>query len=436
MATSMRFRKKRAFLLNAILFFILIAALVFYWLFEPILESSRHMLAGILLSYLSIWSVLFLSSNANKREMIQRFLLTSASIIVMVCFFELLTLAGIVDYRLAFSTPIYEPWRHPDNLLDPRLLHIRKPNLRFRWSGIEYRYDRHGFRNESDLTTADVVVTGDSFIEGWSVSAADLMTAHLSKQLDFTVANLGQSWYGPQQELEVLRRYGLQLRPKFYVWAFFEGNDLYDVRRYSLATMNWENFSKKLHAFRQRSFLKNALLAVRRFLNSVHHRNANDADRLKNQSGVFKKSSGRKIDIYFSYKGLYLSASDHKSLVQLRSSLLLAYEMCRVAKAKFLVVFIPTKFRVYNGLVEFDAHAQPRYWMLNDLPNRVESIVREDLPDGKFLDLTQALSKEARNGSLVYFPHDDTHWSPEGHRVAAAAIADVLKRWEENGISK
>jgi hypothetical protein len=50
------------------------------------------------------------------------------------------------------------------------------------------------------------VVVGDSFIEGGGVSAADLLTTRLQELTGRTVANVAQSWYGPQQELELLRR--------------------------------------------------------------------------------------------------------------------------------------------------------------------------------------------------------------------------------------
>jgi lysophospholipase L1-like esterase len=42
-----------------------------------------------------------------------------------------------------------------------------------------------------------------------------------------------------------------------------------------------------------------------------------------------------------------------------------------------------------------------------------------------FLDLSPTLKAEAEAGRLVYLA-DDTHWSAEGHRAAAAAIAERI----------
>src|SRR5205823_13062293 len=89
-----------------------------------------------------------------------------------------------------------------------------------------------GFRNVRDLREAKVVVLGDSFVEGGLVAADNLMTATLERLLGCNVANLGQSAYGPQQELAVLKRYAGPLRPRLCIWTFYEGNDLEDVERY------------------------------------------------------------------------------------------------------------------------------------------------------------------------------------------------------------
>jgi hypothetical protein len=153
---------------------------------------------------------------------------------------------------------------------------------------------------------------------------------------------------------------------------------------------------------------------------------------VKDISGTFEQSSGKTTQMVFWYKGLYLSPSDDKALDELGSIFDEAYQLCRTQSAKFLVVFIPTKFRVYHSVTKFDVRSPPRYWVINDLPKRIEAMVQKGLPEAEFLDLTPALNQEAKKGSLVYFGYD-SHWSPAGHRVAAAAIADFLIRWEKIG---
>ena len=427
-----RSQRVRKSILIGLLVLIWLVALAFYWSIDPLRNANTHGLASLLLSYLLLWGLVFLLSTASNTEMAKRFLLTSASITLTIGLFEGLALAHIVDFRLAFGTTVPEPWKHPDNLLDPKLFHIRKPYYQRRFDGIEYRYDRNGLRNEVDLKTADIVVLGDSLIEGWGVPATDLMTFYLAKELDRTVANVAQSWYGPQQELELLRRYGLALQPKACVWSFFEGNDLGDVHRYRAVIGDWGGFSDGLRSvresFRERAFSKNAVLAVRRILDSWRYgERAKEWDGIR--SGVFEESNGRKTRMVFLEPNAPLSAKEYEALEEVRSILRQAYELCRRNDARFLVIFIPTKFRVYSRFTGFAAAAH------TDLPQRLEAIVRAELPDGEFLDLTVTFTEAAKRGVLTYFPGYDTHWSPEGHRVAAAAVARSLRRSEREQAS-
>jgi hypothetical protein len=294
------------------------------------------------------------------------------------------------------------------------------------WEGIEYRYDRNGFRNDTDLEAADLIVVGDSFVEGWNVSADHLLTNQLERQLDRPVANLGQSWYGPQQELEVLQRYGVGLVPKVCVWVFFEGNDLYDMHRYKEATQDWEMYSKDFHSFRQRSFMKNAVIAI----NSFHTQKIPWwMKRPKEKSGIFKLPTGQEIRLYFGYIGHHLSENDRIALEELPLLLIQGQKLCNAVGAKFLLVFAPTKFRVYRDFMEFDTHALPQYWVINDMPKIIEEMVHNVISDGGFLDLTTAFVEQAKQEPLLYLDSDD-HWAPEGHRLAASAIANVVRQWE------
>jgi hypothetical protein len=384
----------------------------------------------LVLLYLLLWAVAFLARRTTRAEVAGRFLLTSASLALALGVLELLAAVDLVDYRLVLGIPINEPWRHPRNRLVPGLLHIHEPYYRGRFEGIDYRYDRHGLRNDVDYDSADIVLLGDSFVEGWKVSADDLISRQLAERLHGTVANLGQSWYGPQQELELLRRFGVPLSPRVCVWTFFEANDLDDLRRYDRATRNWEEFSRNLRPFKDRSFTRNAVLAARRLVASARLRLTEpDSNPGGYPSGVFTEANGRRSRMYFLDDGRPVSAADDTALAEVGGVLRRARDLCVGSGARLVVVFIPNKFRVYATHVQADSGMPPLG--VNDLPARVQTIVREEAPDAAFLDLTPALQEEAGRGVLTYFPGYDTHWSREGHRAAAAAIARFLERWQE-----
>ena len=109
------------------------------------------------------------------------------------------------------------------------LLYYRIPQsdlTRFRW---DVTRDANGFRNATDLKSADIAVIGDSFVEGMAVPYEKTMTSILARLQGKVAANLGQPGYGLQQELIVLKRYGVPLQPRTLIWMFYEGNDLSDT---------------------------------------------------------------------------------------------------------------------------------------------------------------------------------------------------------------
>lgn len=65
---------------------------------------------------------------------------------------------------------------------------------------VVIRYDKYGFRNTRDLQESDVVVIGDSYMEGYLTSEAKLVTARLSDLLGkppiwgTQVTDLNKNW--------------------------------------------------------------------------------------------------------------------------------------------------------------------------------------------------------------------------------------------------
>lgn len=388
----------------------------------PVRYPNLFVLSVLLALYLLVWGSVLLLARRRRGEIVKGFAVTSASLVFAVVLLEMLVALRLADFRMLFGTPAAQPWSHPGNLVDETLLHLHRPHDDFVWDGVRYRYDRNGFRNAADVHRADVVVIGDSFIEGWGVTADELVTSRLAADLEGArVVNLGQSWYGPQQELEVLRRYGLPLQPRTCVWAFFEGNDLKDVERYAAASKVWPELSRKNHSFLLRSFTRNALHRLRRVVQD--HLGEDATGTLGYPSGVFQPPGGAPVRMYFEYKAHRLTPREEKSLGEVRRVLGEAGRLCGGQGARLLVVFVPTKDRVYKSLCRFAAGAEPLRWESNDLPRRIEAIAQE--AGAGSLDLTPLFAERAARGEVLYFPRD-SHWSPAGHAAAARAIARAI----------
>lgn len=391
-------------------------------------SPNAHLLATIVAGYLLLWSAVFALRRKSGGTAVKGFLVTSGSLALAIGALEILALAG-VDFGRFFETHTGSLWNHPGNTPDPRLFHLRKPHSEIFWEEVWYRYDQHGFRNASDLRAADVVVVGDSFVEGWNVHAGELLTARLAELLGVSVANLGQSGYGSQQELEALRRFGLPLSPRACVWVFFEGNDLGDTARYEWTRKHWRTFTQP--SYSERSFVRSAIKALR----ELPHRNENtpwtrqpgEAVRAANlhRSGLCRSSRGKSGRLYFWYEGRRLSEEDREALRQVGRDLESARRLCAETGAGLLVVFAPSKYRVYRDLCTFAEDAAPARWVLNDLPRQLGTLLAREAPGARYLDLTPVLRAEAASGRLVYFPYD-THWTAAGHAVAAREIAGRL----------
>ena len=183
-------------------------------------------------------------------------------------------------------------------------------------------------------------------------------------------------------------------------------------------------------SFRERCFTRNAVLAVRRIVSERPRRRIAMDEANQDLSGIYVDAAGHKHQLFFWYPGHPLRDADEKALERLTGILQEARSLCASQGVRFCVVFLPTKFRVHGEFTHFRGDARPLEWVRNDLPDRLAAIVRSQFPGTGFLDLTPALTRQAQSGALVYQTYD-SHWSSEGHRVAATAIAEFLHEWLE-----
>jgi len=86
-----------------------------------------------------------------------------------------------------------------------------------------YEGDEFGFNNPKGMfknDDIDIVMTGDSFVEGWSVKPNENIGAIL-RDFGFNVISLGKSGNGPLLEYVALREYAESVKPKVVLWFYF-----------------------------------------------------------------------------------------------------------------------------------------------------------------------------------------------------------------------
>lgn len=297
----------------------------------------------------------------SKSATFRRFLLAAASVIFALAMVEFPALIDMVDYRTMIGPN--RAWWAP-NIFDPELLHVHRAHAHQSGSSLggdaasayqipqsdktlyqwNVRYDQNGFRNEHDLKSADTVVIGDSFVEGLTVPSEHLTTSLLAHLRGEVVANLGQSAYGPLEELVVLKRYGLPLRPRTVVWMFFEGNDLGDVIGYQRAISDPPNVWR---AFVARSFIRSALYEVKYL--------ASPSAKLPGakRSAVLQTPDGKEFSVYFLYPSKPLTEQDLSALDETARTLSTAQQLLASQGARLVFVFVPSKlyFIPFAGLL-------------------------------------------------------------------------------------
>lgn len=365
-----------------------------------------------------------------RSAIFRRLLLAIASLVFALFVIELPALLHLVDYKAVIG-----PLRgyYATIVYDPELLYIKRPYSSyigqrrggditagyrlppsdmtlFQW---DTKYDKNGCRNQQDLTKAGIVAVGDSMVEGITVPTSQLMTSLVGSAQGKAVANLGQSAYGPQQELASLKRFGLPLHPDTVLWVFSEASDLGDVVWYDALKRDPEGFWT---SFYQRSFTRTA---YKTFLLAF----GSKRDGMK-RAGV-ERSNGNPVTMYFLSPAAPLTARNLGALDETARIVTDAYQLSQAQKARLVFVFAPDKFRVFHDFCSFPQASECRNWVVNDLPERMREAITSIAPEIGYVDLTPNLVDAVKQGQVPYYP-DDAHWSPEGHKIAADTINQYL----------
>ena len=112
--------------------------------------------------------------------------------------------------------------------------------------------DEHGFNNPKGLyggKKVDIMLTGDSFTEGWCVHSNETISAVLRKS-GFNAISIGKAGNGPLIEFAAVKEYAKPLKPKIVLWLYFRGDFIELTREMKslllLKYINENDFSQNL----------------------------------------------------------------------------------------------------------------------------------------------------------------------------------------------
>ena len=387
--------------------------------------------------------------STNRRIAVFRLLALTAGLVFVAAALEGAALAGAVDYRGIRDAVRGAEGPDVDFIDDPLLLYRRRPNTR--WEGrprtdmasyfnlpfrsehpIVFTTNDQGFRNPTPLTQADIVLIGDSYVEGWGVSDDETASARLRQLTGRRVGNLGTAGYGSEQELRVLERYGLPLKPRLVAWFFFEGNDLDDDQNFDNAMLadptesgarRPEPWSHRWRATVDRSLTWNLFEQLRLLTDRL-------APNRINTYGWFRDQFGATQQVYFYdfYATRTIDDFERQRLPTTEAALTRAAEVCRRNGVAFTLYYVPIKFRVYGALCTFPAQSPCRTWQPWDLEQEVRAMcARAGIG---YVSLTDAMRRAAESGALLYAT-TDSHWNADGQAFVAEQVAAAWRRLGE-----
>jgi hypothetical protein len=307
---------------------------------------------------------------------------------------------------------------------DEELGFIRQANLaydyHFRGDKIPYRTDSNGFRNSREQEHADVVFLGDSFTEAGQVHEEQTFVRLVESKTGRTVVNMGRGSYGPQQELIVLRRYGLKYRPKVVVWQLFAGNDLSDAEDFEAWLENPEDRPPLLRRYFSHSMLRTGL----KTLIPVSTR--------KRPRITIKYTGGDSESTLLRYS--FQVHPKHEAPESLR----VVFEALENAKQiadhhgiRLIITVVPTMLHALRDYILFESEEDRERYLPpvtsrdTDFETHIRTFCKQ--LGCEYVDALSVFRRAARDDNRGLYIPDDEHLDTRGHEVLAASLVQSLQ---------
>jgi len=297
-----------------------------------------------------------------------------------------------------------------------------------------------GFRPNNAGPPYEIVLVGDSFLTAGEDDASTL-SERLRAVSGRATCNLSRSWYGPYQYVELLKRYGLALRPKVALLGFYAGGDIEDIREYHRWRREQRYYFYADHG--QRPFFvryARALADTGTYLReTIAQRLARPPQpvapgEIHPQLGVIQVGA-QAVPMVFGDWNPEGSAEQLLATAEwqaLHALLTEFHDLCRAEGILPVLLYIPSKSQVYAAYAtahsghQFLQAAARQHPIRTNMVTAITTLAqRVELP---LINLLPYFEQHAEAGRLLFYPFD-THWNGEGIQAAAAYIWQALQPW-------
>jgi hypothetical protein len=357
----------------------------------------------------------------------------------------------------------YVPGYKTEGMWDPADPRTANPGNETRPTGrsdaflYKFQTDEQGFPNDEykERDQYDIVIAGDSFTirtapKTWIESLRDLTGQ--------SILTLGAPSWGPLNETEAIKQFGLNKKPKWVLLMYFEGNDLFNTEQYlerQATGLSWKEFDFQNTPITQQVIMP---YMIAHWLNPIAG-NATNAAPISYRYPVTASTEAGPIQMVLKdfhllpMSATYNTMAKSDEFAAIKRSLIEMQQQVEAQGAHFLVVYIPSKEHVYWS----------RIWDPTDVNNILARSVTVKLSDGDhghfvwdptylsydtfnanhnaqerlltdfardngidFLNLTPTFWQNGiQHGEL--YQYADPHWNQAGNDLAAQTIAAYLK---------
>jgi lysophospholipase L1-like esterase len=333
---------------------------------------------------------------------------------------------GLLEAGLRIFTP--HPIHFSSNIVsDPRLGHKMSPSL----SGI----DAAGFRNEQVPSRAEIVALGDSQTYGFNVQPEQSWPRRLGEMMDTTVYNFGVGRYGIV-EYDLLLDAALELEPDIVILGLYLANDLFGTVR-SLGEPHGRAWARE-------SGLTTPAAVGSEGVPRAEKGDSSSPTAIGSLLGAWTRPESPGVEISLAGGRTRIATArinSHAANMDLREpGIARAFEIAkrviagaarrtRAAGVDFIVLFIPSKERIYyDAFVESGTSLPSAYHQLvkredalgrelKDAMTQLDVAVVDPLPD---------LERAVRSRSDVYPERDDGHPLAAGYELYARSVYEHL----------
>jgi hypothetical protein len=310
------------------------------------------------------------------------------------------------------------------------------------------RTDDAGFCNSDPQAFAnaeriDVAAIGDSFTFCTNVAPADAWPEQLAKRSGLKTYNFGMPGRGLHEYVQTLKGFALPKKPRFVIFAVYEGNDLRDAVRFheavndpqvqqpcpfaSLSACAWHE-SLKSSVLGRNSYTANvALAAAWRYADRRSKKEIDFRYDIRFPDGATTTFNARNGDLDEVTFARTLVRNEVR-LEILDEPLAELVALGRDRSFEPIVAYVPSAYTAYDHLAKFeDGEIEGTLSRFSDMQR--QHLARKAVQIGfRYLDLTTALQQAAArlpSTQPLYF-RTNVHLTQVGHQLVAAELAREL----------